>query len=115
MTMFLFEVTSATKELSLKGRLTAKTRVRRALYDVVGDVRYHSLPVSEWHVNSSVPQRALVIECGPDAFGLEHEIRNRLQASAGVLAFHPVADPERPGERLGEQFELAVKSSFAYV
>ncbi len=114
--MFLFEVKSATKELSLRGQLTAKTKVRRALYDViVGDVRFPSLLVSEPHVNSSVPQRALAIECGPSAFALEHDIRDRLKTSACVIAFQPIVNAERPGDRLGERFELAVSSCYAYV
>src|SRR5437660_244602 len=114
--ILLIEAKLVSKELKAKGPLTAKSKVRRGIYDaIVRGIRFKSLVVTEPHINSSVPQRALSIECGPEAFSLERALRDAMKHADHCIRFES-GDGEKSCETRGnESFELTVKSLYTYV
>src|SRR5947209_12443801 len=112
--ILLIEAKLVSKELKAKGPLTAKSKVRRGIYDaIVRGIRFKSLVVTEPHINSSVPQRALSIECGPEAFSLERALRDAMKSDTDHCIRFERGDGEKSSETRGnESFELTVKSLY---
>jgi hypothetical protein len=114
---FLFiEPNKALKELRVKGAMNARKRVSRAIYDViVGDTRFHSVVVSEAHVNSSVPGRTLTLECAWEAFKLEDAIRKQMDITTNKVTFEPTESETSSKANRSEVFEITARSLYAYL
>lgn len=120
--MYLISVDSVSKELRLRGKVSARAVVPSGSYDVnVGTELFRGVSVAEPHVNSSTPHRVLSVVCHLDSFGLEEHISGLLSKRRPCkLTFHRISDCQSADERRAERgcvtsgFELIVSSMYTY-